>query len=179
MMYRTGRMKRVLAAGMLAVVLLSGCGSTASDLQTSAVPPVEEAEGETEAKQLENQLISIWNLGHEEEDQIASDASLEEAASFFLDYVLQNPRKYLTKNQKPSDLDGMLTNTYMMAFVYDGELPAVQAGKEILTALYSAGAEMRYRSLQSICIVYGQGEKGSVWLALAFYPEDSTTPAMG
>lgn len=176
MINRMGRMKRIWAAGILAAVLLSGCGSAQADLSASSVPPAEEeAAQETEAQQLEKQLIALINLGCKEGSEIASDASLDQVADFCLDYVLQNPQFYWRRKQ-PADLDGMLNRKDTIAFAYDGTLSAVQAGAAFLEDLesvdFSGDVLMMYHQLKSISVVYGEGENGSVWLMLAFYSNE-------
>lgn len=171
MIYRIGGMKRVLAAAMLAAVLLGGCGST--DSPASSVPFVEdETPQESEAQHLEKQLIALLNLGSGEDSQIASDTSLGQAADFCLAYVLQDPQSYVETKQ-PVDLDGMLEQKDTFAFVYDGGLPAIQAGTAFLTDLANVdlgmGSGMEFHHLKSISVAYGEGEKGPVWLILALY----------
>lgn len=183
MIDRIGRMKRMMAAGMLAAVLLGGCGAGPVDLSASSETFEEEEEAgqETEAQQLEKQLIAILNLNAEE--KVEADASLKQAADFFLTYVLQDPQAYCEIEQ-PVDLDGLLDNKNTIALVYDGQLSAVQAGKEVLTALKKKASdtaddpELRYYSLKSIAVAFGEGEKGSVWLALAQYGIPSSTAGM-
>lgn len=177
-----GRVRRFLAMGMLAAVLLSGCGSTAGDLSASSSQLLEEeTQEETMAQELQKQLMAILNLERSQEDRITSDAALEQAAAFFLDYVLQDPQAYL-REEDPATLEDMLfENTY--AFVYDGELSATEVGKRMLDILKDLEAgnidqETFYRNLQSIAVAYGKGEKGAVWLMLALYPaeEQATDP---
>lgn len=173
-MHGLGRMKRLLALGMAAVALLGGCGSSGGDPSSSSVPlSQEEDQEETMAQELQKQLIAILNLNrNEEETQVGDSDALETAVDFFLEYVLQDPQKYLTQGQDPSDLDGMLREKNTYAFVYDGSLPAVEVGRKILSDLEkldddtgTSGAV--YGDLSSIAITYGEGEKGALWLVLA------------
>lgn len=173
MIHRMGRMKRMLAVGMLAAILLSGCSCGTGNSSASSEPSVEDAtEKETEAQQLEKQVIAILNLSPDKD--VGTDDSLDQAADFFLAYVLQNPQAYVACEQ-PINLDGMLDKKDTLAFVYDGQLPAVQAGAAVLTALAKVDSDMgmdlelMYHTLKSISIVHGEGEKGSVWLILAQY----------
>ena len=184
MIDRIGRMKRMMAAGLLAAVLLGGCGAGPVDLSASSAAfeeEEEEAGQETEAQQLEKQLIAILNLNAEE--TVEADASLKQAADFFLTYVLQDPQAYCEIEQ-PVDLDGLLDNKNTIALVYDGQLSAVQAGKEVLTALKKKASdtaddpELRYYRLKSIAVAFGEGEKGPVWLVLAQYGFPSSTTGM-
>lgn len=179
MMNRIGRMKRMMAAGLLAAVLLSGCGSEPADLSASSPAfEEEEADQEAEAQQLEKQLISILNLGLEE--AVEEDASLNQTADFLLTYVLQDPQAYY-EHAQPVDLDGLLDNKNTIALVYEGQLPAVQVGKEVLTALEkeaSVNLELKYYRLESIAVAFGEGEKGSAWLVLAKYTVPSSTDEM-
>ena len=178
MIDRIGRMKRMMAAGMLAAVLLGGCGAGPVDLSASSETFEEEEEAgqETEAQQLEKQLIAILNLNAEE--KVEADASLKQAADFFLTYVLQDPQAYCEIEQ-PVDLDGLLDNKNTIALVYDGQLSAVQAGKEVLTALNTVDDPvLMYYRLKSIAVAFGEGEKGPVWLVLAQYGIPSSTAGM-
>lgn len=180
MIDRIGRMKRMMAAGMLAAVLLGGCGAGPVDLSASSAAfeeeEEEEAGQETEAQQLEKQLIAILNLNAEE--KVEADASLKQAADFFLTYVLQDPQAYCEIEQ-PVDLDGLLDNKNTIALVYDGQLSAVQAGKEVLTALNTVDDPvLMYYRLKSIAVAFGEGEKGPVWLVLAQYGIPSSTAGM-
>lgn len=180
MIDRIGRMKRMMAAGMLAAVLLGGCGAGPVDLSASSAvfeeEEEEEAGQETEAQQLEKQLIAILNLNAEE--KVEADASLKQAADFFLTYVLQDPQAYCEIEQ-PVDLDGLLDHKNTIALVYDGQLSAVQAGKEVLTALNTVDdLELSYYRLKSIAVAFGEGEKGPVWLVLAQYGIPSSTAGM-
>ena len=185
MIDRIGRMKRMMAAGMLAAVLLGGCGAGPVDLSASSAAfeeeEEEEAGQETEAQQLEKQLIAILNLNAEE--KVEADASLKQAADFFLTYVLQDPQAYYELAQ-PVDLDGLLDHKNTIALVYDGQLSAVQAGKEVLTALKKKASDtvddpvLRYYRLKSIAVAFGEGEKGPVWLVLAQYGIPSSTAGM-
>lgn len=180
MIDRIGRMKRMMAAGMLAAVLLGGCGAGPVDLSASSETFEEEEEAgqETEAQQLEKQLIAILNLNAEE--KVEADASLKQAADFFLTYVLQDPQAYCEIEQ-PVDLDGLLDNKNTIALVYDGQLSAVQAGKEVLTALKKKASDdpvLMYYRLKSIAVAFGEGEKGPVWLVLAQYGFPSSTTGM-
>ena len=181
MIDRIGRMKRMMAAGMLAAVLLGGCGAGPVDLSASSAAfeeEEEEAGQETEAQQLEKQLIAILNLNAEE--TVEADASLKQAADFFLTYVLQDPQAYCEIEQ-PVDLDGLLDNKNTIALVYDGQLSAVQAGKEVLTALKKKASDdpvLMYYRLKSIAVAFGEGEKGPVWLVLAQYGIPSSTAGM-
>lgn len=171
MVYWLGRTRRFWAMGMLAAVLLSGCGSTGGEPSASSILLTqEEVEEENAAQELQKQIIAIMNLDRDEDNQMGSSSALETAAAFFLSYVLQNPQAYLTEGTDYTDLDGMLPDsTY--AFVYDGKLSAVEAGKAILDALQKLDSEgnggaFSYSDPNSIAIVYGEGENGSVWLAL-------------
>ena len=180
MIDRIGRMKRMMAAGMLAAVLLGGCGAGPVDLSASSAAfeeeEEEEAGQETEAQQLEKQLIAILNLSAKE--TVEADASLKQAADFFLTYVLQDPQAYCEIEQ-PVDLDGLLDHKNTIALVYDGQLSAVQAGKEVLTALNTVDdLELSYYRLKSIAVAFGEGEKGPVWLVLAQYGFPSSTTGM-
>lgn len=176
-MVRTGRAKRMVAIGMLAGVLLSGCSYGSSNLSSSFAPPVEDetTQEETTAQHLEKQLIAVLNLGRD--DKVTSDTALGQAASFFLEYVLQDPQTYV-KAEQPVSLDGMLDNRNAIAFVYDGALSSVQAGEAFLSDLEEVGfgtsVELKYQSLNQISVAYGEGEEGSVWLILGHYTAEES-----
>ena len=88
---------------MLASVLLSGCGSAPVDPSASSAPPAEdETAQESEAQELEKQLVAILNLGNELGEPVESDSSLDQVADFCLAYVLQNPQSYWTRNSRRS-----------------------------------------------------------------------------
>lgn len=173
MIYRIGRMKRMMAAAMLASVLLSGCGSAPVDPSASSAPPAEEETAqESEAQELEKQLIAILNLGNELGEPVESDSSLDQVADFCLACVLQNPQSYWDKEQ-PAELDGMPELKDTVVFVYDGTMPATQAGTAFLTDVKKVNrdpnSELQFHRLKNLAVVYGEGETGSVWLILAYY----------
>ena len=164
MIYRIGRMKRMMAAAMLASVLLSGCGSAPVDPSASSAPPAEdETAQESEAQELEKQLIAILNLGNELGEPVESDSSLDQVADFCLACVLQNPQSYWDKEQ-PAELDGMLELK---------DTAASQAGTAFLTDVKKVNSdpnsELQFHRLKNLAVVYGEGETGSVWLILAYY----------
>lgn len=182
MTYRMGWMKQFLAAGLLAVIFLSGCNSAPAASSVDLVPPEEEAQEETAAQQLEQQLIAMINLGQKEENQISSDPALEQTASFFLEYVLQDPGSYLDENHSPSAVETFLTGKDTYTLVYDGSLSAAQVGEKVLLALQEmektfSQQGFTYKVLKSIAVEYGEGDRGPAWVILVFYPTDrSSTP---
>lgn len=174
-MHWLGRMRRCLALGMVAAVLLSGCGSVGECPASSSVQLTEEEnDEETMAQELQKQIMAVLNLRRPLEDRMTSDSALEQAAAFFLTYVLQDPDINPTEVQNPTDLDGMLTDQYTYAFVYNGALSAAQAGKKILESLeqLDTNPDLLYMEPQSIAIAYGRREEKSVWLMLVLYPVD-------
>ena len=177
MVHWMGRTRRILAIGMLAAALLGGCGSTGGGLPASSIQILEgEAEEETMAQELQKQIVAVLNVKRPLDKRMTSDAALEQAASFFLDYLLQDPNIDLSKVQNSTNLGGMLTDTNNYAFVYDGELSAVQVGKKVLEKLEELASDqyLKYKNVESIAVVYGEQAGKSLWLVLVHYPVDET-----
>ena len=177
MVHWMGRTRRILAMGMLAAALLGGCGSTGGGLPASSIQILEgEAEEETMAQELQKQIVAVLNVKRPLDKRMTSDAALEQAASFFLDYLLQDPNIDLSKVQNPTNLGGMLTDKNNYAFVYDGELSAVQVGKKVLEKLKELASDhyLKYKNVESIAVVYGEQAGKSLWLVLVHYPVDET-----
>ena len=177
MVHWMGRTRRILAMGMLAAALLGGCGSTGGGLPASSIQILEgEAEEETMAQELQKQIVAVLNVKRPLDKRMTSDAALEQAASFFLDYLLQDPNIDLSKMQNPTNLGGMLTDKDNYAFVYDGELSAVQVGKKVLDKLKELASDhyLKYKNVESIAVVYGEQAGKSLWLVLVHYPVDET-----
>lgn len=177
MVHWMGRTRRILAMGMLAAALLGGCGSTGGGLPASSIQILEgEAEEETMAQELQKQIVAVLNVKRPLDKRMTSDAALEQAASFFLDYLLQDPNIDLSKVQNTTNLGGMLTDKDNYAFVYDGELSAVQVGRKVLDKLEELASDqyLRYKNLESIAVVYGEQAGKSLWLVLVHYPVDET-----
>lgn len=177
MVHWMGRTRRILAMGMLAAALLGGCGSTGGGLPASSIQILEgEAEEETMAQELQKQIVAVLNVKRSLDERMTSDAALEQAASFFLDYLLQDPNIDLSKVQNPTNLGGMLTDKDNYAFVYDGELSAVQVGRKVLEKLEELASDqyLKYKNLESIAVVYGEQAGKSLWLVLVHYPVDET-----
>lgn len=177
MVHWMGRTRRILAMGMLAAALLGGCGSTGGGLPASSIQILEgEAEEETMAQELQKQIVAVLNVKRPLDKRMTSDAALEQAASFFLDYLLQDPNIDLSKVQNPTNLGGMLTDKDNYAFVYDGELSAVQVGKKVLEKLKELASDhyLKYKNVESIAVVYGEQAGKSLWLVLVHYPVDET-----
>lgn len=175
MVHWMGRTRRILAMGMLAAALLGGCGSTGGGLPASSIQILEgEAEEETMAQELQKQIVAVLNVKRPLDKRMTSDAALEQAASFFLDYLLQDPNIDLSKVQNPTNLGGMLTDKNNYAFVYDGELSAVQVGKKVLDKLKELALDqyLKYKNVESIAVVYGEQAGKSLWLVLVHYPVD-------
>ena len=177
MVHWMGRTRRILAMGMLAAALLGGCGSTGGGLPASSIQILEgEAEEETMAQKLQKQIVAVLNVKRSLDKRMTSDAALEQAASFFLDYLLQDPNIDLSKVQNPTNLGGMLTDKDNYAFVYDGELSAVQVGRKVLEKLEELASDqyLKYKNVESIAVVYGEQAGKSLWLVLVHYPVDET-----
>ena len=177
MVHWMGRTRRILAMGMLAAALLGGCGSTGGGLPASSIQILEgEAEEETMAQKLQKQIVAVLNVKRSLDERMTSDAALEQAASFFLDYLLQDPNIDLSKVQNPTNLGGMLTDKDNYAFVYDGELSAVQVGRKVLEKLEELASDqyLKYKNVESIAVVYGEQAGKSLWLVLVHYPVDET-----
>ena len=177
MVHWMGRTRRILAMGMLAAALLGGCGSTGGGLPASSIQILEgEAEEETMAQELQKQIVAVLNVKRPLDKRMTSDAALEQAASFFLDYLLQDPNIDLSKVQNTTNLGGMLKDKDNYAFVYDGELSAVQVGKKVLDKLKELASDqyLRYKNVESIAVVYGEQAGKSLWLVLVHYPVDET-----
>lgn len=178
MVHWMGRTRRILAMGMLAAALLGGCGSTGGGLPASSIQILEgEAEEETMAQELQKQIVAVLNVKRPLDKRMTSDAALEQAASFFLDYLLQDPNIDLSKVQNTTNLGGMLKDKDNYAFVYDGELSAVQVGKKVLDKLKelaSVDQYLQYKKVESIAVVYGEQAGKSLWLVLVHYPVDET-----
>lgn len=177
MVHWMGRTRRILAMGMLAAALLGGCGSTGGGLPASSIQILEgEAEEETMAQELQKQIVAVLNVKRSLDKRMTSDAALEQAASFFLDYLLQDPNIDLSKMQNPTNLGGMLTDKDNYAFVYDGELSAVQVGRKVLEKLEELASDqyLKYKNVESIAVVYGEQAGKSLWLVLVHYPVDET-----
>ena len=177
MVHWMGRTRRILAMGMLAAALLGGCGSTGGGLPASSIQILEgEAKEETMAQELQKQIVAVLNVKRPLDERMTSDAALEQAASFFLDYLLQDPNIDLSKVQNPTNLGGMLTDKNNYAFVYDGELSAVQVGKKVLDKLKELALDqyLKYKNVESIAVVYGEQAGKSLWLVLVHYPVDET-----
>lgn len=178
MVHWMGRTRRILAMGMLAAALLGGCGSTGGGLPASSIQILEgEAEEETMAQELQKQIVAVLNVKRPLDKRMTSDAALEQAASFFLDYLLQDPNIDLSKVQNTTNLGGMLKDKDNYAFVYDGELSAVQVGKKVLDKLKelaSVDQYLQYKKVESIAVVYGEQAGKSLWLVLVHYPVDGT-----
>ena len=177
MVHWMGRTRRILAMGMLAAALLGGCGSTGGGLPASSIQILEgEAEEETMAQELQKQIVAVLNVKRPLDKRMTSDAALEQAASFFLDYLLQDPNIDLSKMQNPTNLGGMLTDKDNYAFVYDGELSAVQVGRKVLDKLEELASDhyLKYKNVESIAVVYGEQAGKSLWLVLVHYPVDET-----
>ena len=177
MVHWMGRTRRILAIGMLAAALLGGCGSTGGGLPARSIQILEgEAEEETMAQELQKQIVAVLNVKRPLDKRMTSDAALEQAASFFLDYLLQDPNIDLPKVQNPTNLGGMLTDKDNYAFVYDGELSAVQVGRKVLDKLEELASDhyLKYKNVESIAVVYGEQAGKSLWLVLVHYPVDET-----
>lgn len=163
----------VLLAGVLAMSLLSGCGytlvSTDSLNQEDELPPAEET-GQTQAEQLQNQLIAVLNLDRQPNDRILSSTSLNEASSLFLEIVLENPEWYTSTQEGAQSLKGMMTKLTNI-YVYDGARSSASVGNEVIPCLNQdiAGMKKKYLKLYSLSVAYGESSEGSAWVILTQY----------
>lgn len=180
----SGQSKRlirsILLAGLLGIALaLAGCGYTlvsTDDLLQLNAAPIEDLEGEpdeevetdpTQEERLKNQLLSVLNL--DPENAVSSSSSLDSAASFFMDLILES-EKDLSAIQK--QLNGLQTMQQGMtvAFVYDGQLSSAQVGRKVLTELPEEKDKRGYPDdvpLSAISVSYGTKGERSAWLILA------------
>ena len=107
-MNRIGQNRRCLACvflvGWLAVMLFSGCGYTlvkTQDLLDQTDEELleameDEVPGVTPAERLENQLIAVLNLDRDDDHQVTASTSLDDASSFFMELILQEPQLYIS-----------------------------------------------------------------------------------
>lgn len=171
----------VVLAGLLAVsALLSGCGYTlvsTDDLmalnQSLTEEDLEEqAEKESlEEQQLEEQLLSVLNLGAEEEEQVVASTTLDTASSFFMELVLEQMEEgddILTIQRDLNNLTTMKESS-TFAFVYDGSLSAAQVGKNALSDITERGKEEGVGRVCAINVNHETQGRNSAWLILAQY----------
>lgn len=177
---RRGFVRSILLAGLLGTVLtLAGCGytlvSTEDLLQLNTVPleePEEELEEEvetdpTQEERLKNQLLAVLNLGND--NFVESSSSLDAAASFFMDLILES-EKNLSAIQNALNKQQNMQDGMTAAFVYDGQLSSAQVGSRVLTALPKMEEERGYgetMNLTGISVTYGIRGERSAWLILA------------
>lgn len=168
MTYHAGRRKclwtGVLAAGMLSMLLLSSCGSTAVPVGNPTEPVPEEIQEEEKDQELAEYLLAMLSLKGQ---LVTADATLDSAAAFSMECVLLDPQAYLAGT---ATLD---LPDYVHALLYDGSLLVPEVGRKVLDTLDQLTIEelKRYRQLENLSVVYGQGEAGSAWLVLAYYSE--------
>ena len=181
-MNRIGQNRRGLACvflvGWLAVMLFSGCGYTlvkTQDLLDQTDEELleameDEVPGVTPAERLENQLIAVLNLDRDDDHQVTASTSLDDASSFFMELILQEPQLYISTQTGKDKLQSLLgKDTY--AFVYDGKLTSAKAGSQCLSSLKALDKELslQYFTLQSLSVNYGQDGSTSAWLILVQY----------
>lgn len=173
----------ILLAGVLSMLFLGGCGYTMVPneylLQSNGTPS-EDQEGEeetvlTEGTRLRNQMIAVLNLGRDLEDRISSSTSLDEAASLFLEIVLEDPETYILSTQQgnQNQEDGQDEKKAYL-YVYDGDLSSGSVATLALKDITEDEASITKNlfKMASISVTHGSGEKGSVWVILVEYIDE-------
>lgn len=173
----------ILLAGVLSMLFLGGCGYTMVPneylLQSNGTPS-EDQEGEeetvlTEGTRLRNQMIAVLNLGRDLENRISSSTSLDEAASLFLEIVLEDPETYILSTQQgnQNQEDGQDEKKAYL-YVYDGDLSSGSVATLALKDITEDEASITKNLLKmaSISVTQGSGEKGSVWVILVEYIDE-------
>lgn len=171
-----------LAALMGGSLLLSGCGYTlvsTDDLiqLNTSVLSAQEEETEEEPQeqtlpeqQLENQLLSVLNLGADE-TYVTASAALDTVGSFFLDIVLeemQNKAGITAVEVALQSSIEQLKTTCTFLFIYDGTLSAAQAGQKALSDI-TEKLDTDYSAVKDISVSYGTKDGCSAWVILAQY----------
>lgn len=169
----------ILLAGVLSMLFLGGCGYTMVPneylLQSNGTPS-EDQEGEeetvlTEGTRLRNQMIAVLNLGRDLDKRISSSTALDEAASLFLEMILEDPETYILSTQQ-GDMNEVGQNAYL--YVYNGDLSSGSVATLALKDITEDEASITKNLLKmaSISVTHGSGEKGSVWVILVEYIDE-------
>lgn len=174
----------ILLAGVLSMLFLGGCGYTMVPneylLQSNGTPSEDQEEDEeetvlTEGTRLRNQMIAVLNLGRDLEDRISSSTSLDEAASLFLEIVLEDPETYILSTQQGNQNQGDgQDEKKAYLYVYDGDLSSGSVATLALKDITEDEASITKNLLKmaSISVTHGSGEKGSVWVILVEYIDE-------
>ncbi len=171
----------ILLAGVLSMLFLGGCGYTMVPneylLQSNETPLADQEEDEeeavlTEGDRLRNQMIAVLNLGRDLDKRISSSTALDEAASLFLEMILEDPETYILSTQQ-GDMNEVGQNAYL--YVYNGDLSsgsvATLALKDITEdETFNTGTLLK--TMTSISVTHGNGKKGSVWVILVEYIDE-------
>lgn len=169
----------ILLVGVLSMLFLGGCGYTMVPneylLQSNETPLADQEDEEeavlTEGDRLRNQMIAVLNLGRDLEDRISSSTSLDEAASLFLEMILEDPETYILSTQQ-GDMNEVGQNAYL--YVYNGDLSSGSVATLALKDITEDEASITKNLLKmaSISVTHGSGEKGSVWVILVEYIDE-------
>lgn len=173
----------ILLAGVLSMLFLGGCGYTMVPneylLQSNETPLADQEDEEeavlTEGDRLRNQMIAVLNLGRDLEDRISSSTSLDEAASLFLEIVLEDPETYILYTQQGNQNQGDgQDEKKVYLYVYDGDLSSGSVATLALKDITEDEASITKNLLKmaSISVTHGSGEKGSVWVILVEYIDE-------
>lgn len=166
----------ILLAGVLSMLFLGGCGYTMVPneylLQSNGTPSEDQEDEEetvlTEGTRLRNQMIAVLNLGRDLEDRISSSTSLDEAASLFLEIVLEDPETYILYTQQ-GNMKRVGQNAYL--YVYNGDLSSGSVATLALKDIEASITENLFK-MTSISVTHGNGKKGSVWVILVEYIDE-------
>lgn len=173
----------ILLAGVLSMLFLGGCGYTMVPneylLQSNETPLADQEDEEeavlTEGDRLRSQMIAVLNLGRDLEDRISSSTSLDEAASLFLEIVLEDPETYILYTQQGNQNQGDgQDEKKAYLYVYDGDLSSGSVATLALKDITEDEASITKNLLKmaSISVTQGSGEKGSVWVILVEYIDE-------
>ena len=169
----------ILLAGVLSMLFLGGCGYTMVPneylLQSNETPLADQEEDEeavlTEGDRLRNQMIAVLNLGRDLDKRISSSTALDEAASLFLEMILEDPETYILSTQQ-GDMNEVGQNAYL--YVYNGDLSSGSVATLALKDITEDEASITKNlfKMASISVTHGNGKKGSVWVILVEYIDE-------
>ena len=173
----------ILLAGVLSMLFLGGCGYTMVPneylLQSNETPLADQEEDEeavlTEGDRLRNQMIAVLNLGRDLDKRISSSTALDEAASLFLEMILEDPETYILSTQQGNQNQGDgQDEKKAYLYVYDGDLSSGSVATLALKDITEDEASITKNLLKmaSISVTHGSGEKGSVWVILVEYIDE-------
>lgn len=167
----------ILLAGVLSMLFLGGCGYTMVPneylLQSNETPLADQEEDEeeavlTEGDRLRNQMIAVLNLGRDLDKRISSSTALDEAASLFLEMILEDPETYILSTQQ-GDMKRVGQNAYL--YVYNGDLSSGSVATLALKDIEASITKKLFK-MTSISVTHGNGKKGSVWVILVEYIDE-------